>query len=228
MEKVLKLLANLNIFIGVLLVIIPVGFLLYFILGPKYAIVEAFQPDKENAILSSGILASELKTTSAYTFKDPFTTQVVEEIAEPPLVFSVPETGVSTTGARIRIEGNGLEVDTLIYESRDVLAALNQGVWRDPTMGTPDNNKQPIVLAAHRWGENNLSWDWRNKNLFTEFDQLKGGEIVTITWNNKDYRYRISSIENGTHVSKSSDLIMYTCVDFLSDQKIIVYADIIR
>ncbi|MEP7103154.1 MAG: sortase [Candidatus Dojkabacteria bacterium] len=225
MKKVLKTFANINILIGIILMIIPIAFLSFINFAPK-AETNVFEAQKEDKILSTAIFAqSDVKPTPKYTFKDPFTATVVNETKVKPLQFVVGNT-VTTTGATVQV--SGIKINTTIYESTNQEAALAAGVWRDPNYGTPDNNELPIVLAAHRWGENNISWDWRNANLFTEFDQLKGGEIVTINWNGKQYRYQVNAIETSNHVSKLADLIMYTCIDYYSPERIIVYATLIR
>lgn len=227
MKKLLKLSANINIALGCTLVLIPVLLLAYFNLGPRYQVLAAFQPERETEVLSQNIFDGERGEVKQgkYTFTDPFSTN---NTVVKPLVFNVPENTVSTTGATIQISDSGLSINTQIYESQNASLALDSGVWRDPTQGTPDNNISPVVLAAHRWGENNLSWDYRNKNLFTEFDKLKGGEIVTINWNGKVYKYKINYIEQNSHVTRTADLIMYTCIDYTSVNKIIVYATLVK
>ncbi|MEO6729042.1 MAG: sortase [Candidatus Dojkabacteria bacterium] len=227
MEKLLKVSANFNIMLGCTLVLIPVLLLAYFNLGPRYQVLAAFQPERESELLVQNIFDGERGDVKQgkYTFADPFTTTSTKI---KPLTFIVPENKVTTTGANIQISDSGLSIDTQIFESQNASLALDSGVWRDPTQGTPDNNTLPVVLAAHRWGENNLSWDYRNKNLFTEFDKLKGGEIVTINWNNVAYKYKVTFVEQNSHVTRSGDLIMYTCIDYTSVNKIIVYAELVK
>lgn len=202
--------------------VLPIGFLIFLNL-PKDSAAE-FDAKKEDTVLSTPIFDEKESTTAPkYTFKDPFVNTAKEEVVvkETPLAFTVGDT-VTTTGANIQIAGFPLYAT--IHESTNQEAALAQGVWRDPKYGTPDNNDIPIVLAAHRWGENTFSWDYRNRNLFTQFDQIKGGEIVSINWNNKVYKYQINKIETSDHVTKTDDLIMYTCIDYYSSERIIVYA----
>lgn len=226
MEKLIKISANFNIILGCTLVLIPVLLLTYFNLGPRYQVLAAFQPERESELLTQNIFEGERGDVkqAPYKFTDPFANQTKVK----PLAFVVPENTVSTTGATIQINDSGLSINTQIFESQNTPLALDSGVWRDPTQGTPDNNTSPVVLAAHRWGENNLSWNYRNTNLFTEFDKLKGGETVTITWNNVVYKYKISFIEQNSHVTRTADLIMYTCIDYTSVSKIIVYAELIK
>lgn len=222
MKSIVKAFANINILIGAILMVLPIGMVIFLNLPKETA--AAYDSAKEDTLLTQPVIteASTITSGPKYTFKDPFVelTPAVP-IKEKPLEFTVGA-GVSTTGATVQI--STLPLNTTIYESNNIEAALAQGVWRDPKYGTPDNNDLPVILAAHRWGENSFSWDYRNKNLFTEFDQLKGGEIVTITWNGKVYQYQITSIETQDHVTKLADLILYTCVDYYSSQRIIVYA----
>ncbi len=208
-------------FFGVFLMILPIGILAYTLIFPEGALVNAeeFNTDKENKILLEPIFTAK----EAVKFKDPFLAIKNEDLNEPPLQFEVPIDNVVTTGATIRIPSIG--VSTTIYESQNAERALEYGVWRDPLHGTPDRFGQPIVMAAHRWGSESLSWEWRYQNLFNKFDQLKVGETVEITWNNKSYTFKIRQIDQNFVVTQYSDLILYTCVYYGSPERYIVYAD---
>lgn len=201
--------------------ILPIGILGYSVIVPEKSAVQAeeFNSEKENDILLKPIFTEKTATK----FKDPFLNINNEELNELPLQFEVPVDSVVTTGATIRIPSIG--VSTTIYESQDAEKALEYGVWRDPTMSTPDRYGKPIVMAAHRWGSESLSWEWRYQNLFNKFDQLQPGSTVEITWNNKIYTFKIRSIDQNFVVEEYADLILYTCVYYGSPERYIVYAD---
>lgn len=220
MNKRIKIFANLNIAIGMVLIMAPILVLLYYIFIGSAQNVSAFDPDKENDIIVQPIFDDKAKLS----FKDPFG-DLDGEVE--PLKFVVPNYEATDIGTRIRIDSIGLK--TTVYESKNPTFGLNAGVWRDPLYGVPDRkNTGPIILAAHRWGEDTYSWEYRYENLFTKFDQLKVGDEVKLTWNQKEYKYVIRKVEEGTSVNDSGDLIMYTCIYYNSPERIFVYADLVR
>jgi sortase (surface protein transpeptidase) len=205
--------------IGVFLMLLPIGLLTYeFIFPEGVAQADDFNVGKENEILLKPIFD---KATSK--FKDPFLSIDNKNLNEKPLQFTVPTETVSTTGAFVRIPSIG--VDTNIYESYNTEEALEYGVWRDPKHGTPDTYDKPIVLGAHRWGHESLSWEHRTKHLFYKFDQLQVGATVEIIWNNKMYYFKVREVEQNYVVNDTADLIMYTCIYYGSPERYIVYAD---
>ena len=221
MNKSLKVIANVNLFIGIVMLATPILFLVYYIFFSTPQIVQAkYDANKENEIIAKPIYNNESKK-----FKDPFGKLLIEDTYEKYLDFTVPENSVIDIGTRIRIPMIGL--DTTVFETKSPTLGLGSGVWRDPLYGVPDRKKTgPVILAAHRWGEDWFSWQYRYQNLFTKFDQLKLNEEVILTWNGTEYRYRIESIEENTAVTKSADLILYTCVYYNSPERIFVYANL--
>lgn len=206
-------------YIGVSLMLLPIGLLGFEFIFPE-GIAEAkdFNVKKENDILLEPIF-----TKNAVKFKDPFLQIDNKELNEPPFQFNVPANSVTNIGATLRIPSIG--VNTIINESLNAELALESGVWRDPKQGTPDRYDQPIVLGAHRWGAESLSWEYRTQHLFYKFDQIQPGQMVEITWNNKTYRFKIRKMEQNFVVNDTADLIMYTCVYYGSPERYIVYAD---
>lgn len=228
MKNMLKVFANINILLGALLLITPIGFLLYYVIFPGSKVEAQYDPEKENNIIVKPIFNENNKPKrSNYNFKDPFGSGSSSESLIKPLEFTVPADSVADIGTRIRIPVLGL--DTIVYETQSPSKGLSAGVWRDPYYGVPDKvTSGPMVLAAHRWGEDWFSWEYRFRNLFTKFDQLKGGEEVIITWNGREYRYIVRYAQQGTTVTDTADLIMYTCVYYNSPERIFVYADLVR
>jgi len=121
---------------------------------------------------------------------------------------------------------NSIGVDTKIFEGVDT-AALEEGIWRMPYHGTPDDqvSDQPVVLAGHRWGEDGLTYDYRSKNLFLNLPNLNRGDLIEITWNGKTYKYSVSDVQKNNYVEKLSDLILITCVDYVSTSRYFVFAE---
>lgn len=132
----------------------------------------------------------------------------------------------------IQIQGDGhlkidsIGIDTKIYEGSDT-SALEKGVWRMPYHGTPDDqvSNQPVVLAAHRWGEDDFTYEYRSKNLFLNLPSLSRGDVIEITWNGGTYKYAVTDVQKNNYVEKLSDLILITCVDYVSTTRYFVYAE---
>lgn len=219
MNKQIKTFANINIVLGVVLLILPIAILLYYILFSPQKVEATYDPTKESDIITQPIFDQNVES-----FKDPFLNDNLSEVK--PLDFYIPNYEATDIGTRISIPSVGL--NTTVYESKVPSLGLAAGVWRDPLYGVPDRaNTGPIILAAHRWGEDWFSWEYRYKNLFTKFDQLKAGDEVKIIWNNREYKYIIRSTEEGTQVTQNADLIMYTCIYYNSPLRIFVYADLV-
>jgi sortase (surface protein transpeptidase) len=220
MNKQIKTFANINIFLGIILLILPIGILVYYIFFSPSKVEATYNPEKESDIITQPIFdQSNLK------FNDPFLNDNLSEFK--PLDFYIPNYEATDIGTRITIPAVGL--NTTVYESKVPSLGLDAGVWRDPLYGVPDrSNTGPIILAAHRWGEDSFSWEYRYKNLFTKFDQLKAGDEVTIIWNNHEYNYIIRTTIEGTAVTENADLIMYTCIYYNSPLRIFVYADLLK
>jgi LPXTG-site transpeptidase (sortase) family protein len=212
MKILLKLTTTLNVIFGFLLIILP----LTYILLPKFyreqAISLAQNPEIETRILEKALFEKETAPL---------------EVSETPQMI-IPENEAVAYGNTITIPSIG--VDTSIYESLSGKLGLDKGVWRDPNHSTPEAKEKngPVVIAAHRWGPNDATWEYRNKHLFASFDRLKAGDEVFIKWNKKEYKYRISFIETNNQASRLDDLIMYTCLDYTSDQRIFVYATLVN
>lgn len=124
---------------------------------------------------------------------------------------------------RIKIPSIG--VDTKFYEGSDV-SILDKGIWRMPMHATPDqiNSNDPVVLAGHRWGEDNLSYSYRSKNLFLNLPNLNKGDVIELTWNGGIYKYVVDEVQKNNYVNRLADLILITCVDYVSTVRYFVFA----
>lgn len=112
----------------------------------------------------------------------------------------------------------------LIHEGSDWEKILQTGIWRVPEFATPESG-HPVILASHRWGY--LAWSsaFRRANSFYSLPNLKVGDEINITWNQRQYKYTVAKTESAENLSDySSDLILYTCQLWNSPIRIIVYA----
>ena len=102
---------------------------------------------------------------------------------------------------------------------------LKLGTWIVPNFGTPEENEEPIILAAHRFGY--IYWDraTREKISFTNLPKTEVGDTVEIVWGQREYIYEIYKAEESTYISDyTADLILYTCKYFSSPERIFRYA----
>ncbi len=211
MKLILKTFANTNILIGIVLILGPI----------TYMVMTTIL---DNNLLSSAYANSLEKQTQIVAqnpFKDLSENEVEVQEAKP--FVEVPKDTVASYGNKIIIEKIGL--DTEILESLTSSEALNKGVWRMPDFGMPTYTKQPTILAAHRWGADDASWDFRSKNLFLNIPDLTTGDQIKMIWEGEEYKYRVTSVEENVYVSKSDDLILLTCKYYDSDIRVIVYAE---
>lgn len=103
--------------------------------------------------------------------------------------------------------------------------ALETGTWIVPDFGTPAENENPIILAAHRFGY--IYWDKQTREEISFFNlpKLEVGDKVKIIWEQRGYTYEIYKAEESTYISDySADLILYTCKYFSSPERIFRYA----
>jgi len=128
---------------------------------------------------------------------------------------------------------NGLIIDKIgvrgqLHEGTDYSSILKTGLWHVPDFGTPENNQQPIIIAAHRWGY--LSWtnSFRTLNSFYNLPKLAVGDKVEIVWNQRKYTYQIYASEEGEQITDyNANLILYTCQLWNSPVRVFKYAKLI-
>lgn len=152
-----------------------------------------------------------------------FEQSVVEEkkITQPPRDETLPE------GSWLAIPRIG--VRTEILESEDPEESLVKGVWRAPDFGLPGDAKQPVILAAHRYGYN---WWWKGEywkyHSFYMLPDLEPGDLVEVIHDKRKYLYEIYSGEEGTEITDyNADMILYTCKFLTSDIRHFRYARLI-
>jgi sortase (surface protein transpeptidase) len=107
--------------------------------------------------------------------------------------------------------------------------ALRKGVWRVSDFGAPNDNSEPIILAAHRFGY--LAWtdSYRRKNSFYNLPKANVGDLVEIDWEQRKYLYKVYATSKGTVIlDYSADVILYTCETLTGENKIFVYARLIQ
>ncbi|MBI2326273.1 sortase [Candidatus Collierbacteria bacterium] len=127
-------------------------------------------------------------------------------------------------------EDNGIIIDKIgvrgqIHEGDDWDAILKTGVWRVPDFGIPEDSRQPMILAAHRWGYVTWTNSFRTLNSFYNLPKLAVGDQIEVIWNQRKYIYEIYASETGDKISDySANLILYTCELWNSPVRIFKYA----
>ena len=129
---------------------------------------------------------------------------------------------------RLYISSIGVDTDIEEATYNNYESALRKGVWRVSNFGEPDIEGAPVILAAHRFGY--LAWtnSYRHYNSFYNLPKVKEGDIVTIAWEQREYRYGVYKTELGEEITDySADLILYTCESLSGSERIFVYAKLI-
>lgn len=104
---------------------------------------------------------------------------------------------------------------------------LNQGIWRWPKSSTPDKGGN-TVLIGHRFTYTNP------RGVFYFLNKVKMGDEIGVWWNNKQYLYKVASIqqvppsdtaiEDNTH---NSELTLFTCTPlWLPKNRLVVVANL--
>lgn len=206
MNNLISWFSKLNIYLGVFLILSAPAYL--FLSAELRPVVvtsnslPATPTERENEILTNNLAIKGVLSGSRNTMK---AVKVADD-------------------AHIRINSIGL--DAKIYEGAD-FKTLEQGIWRMPMHATPDDqvSGQPVVLAGHRWGEDNFTYEYRSKNLFLNIPTLNKGDIIEITWNGQIYKYKVEYLSKDIYVDRLSDLILITCVDYVSTTRYFVFAE---
>lgn len=171
---------------------------------------------------TSGTLASTIASTVAGDNTppptSPLTTPETEEPTLPDVDPALPkENGLIIT--KIGVQGQ-------IHEGTDWDNVLKLGIWRIPDFGTPEDNTQPIIIAAHRWGYLDWSAAFRKLNSFYALPKLAVGDTIKVIWNQRPFEYKVYSIETGTKITEyNANLILYTCQLWNSPVRFFVYAN---
>src|SRR3990167_2654329 len=176
---------------------------------------------------TSDVLAATIGNTANVMEVSPGTVAGIpdsSQVKPPPTPESLPPFDPSLP------EDNGIIIDKIgvrgqIHEGDDWAAILKTGVWRVPDFGTPEDTKQPMILAAHRWGYVTWTNSFRTLNSFYNLPKLAVGDKIEIIWNQRKYLYEIYYSETGDKITDySANLILYTCELWNSPVRIFKYA----
>ena len=115
-----------------------------------------------------------------------------------------------------------------IVEGNDE-SALNKGAWRLPETSTPDKGSNTVV-TGHRW-----KYRPPSEKTFYLLDKLEIGDTFKITWDNKDYNYKVIgvSVVLPTDVwvlnpTAKSIVTLITCTPLFSvSKRLIVKAELV-
>jgi sortase A len=80
-----------------------------------------------------------------------------------------------------------LDEPTLEGSKSDWFNILKNGIWRWPDSSTPDKGGNTVFLA-HRFSYTGPH------GAFYYLDKLRPNDEIGVTWNNKLYRYRVTSV----------------------------------
>lgn len=184
--------------ISFILIAIPISPYIFYRLSPN-------QTEKDVTIISQDL---EKKDNLTITISDS----------------TLPETDLSLPKENLLLIPN-INVHTPISTEKESENALKEGSWIVPDYGTPMNGNSPIIIAAHRFGY--IYWDreTRNKISFYHLPDTKIGDEIAIIWDQREFKYEITAVEESTNISDySADLILYTCKYFNSPVRIFRYA----
>lgn len=117
-------------------------------------------------------------------------------------------------------------VDSQLHITENPDEALEKGVWLVPDFGRPEQNEDPIIVAAHRFGWD--TWwqsDFGTKHSFYWLTETKPGDRVEIVSDQRKWVYEIYEVGEGEEITDySADLILYTCKFLNSPQRYFRYA----
>lgn len=109
-------------------------------------------------------------------------------------------------------------------------SVLNKGAWRLPETSTPDKGSN-TVITGHRW-----KYRPPSEKTFYLLDKLEVGDAFKITWEGKDYNYKIIgvSIVLPTDVwvlnpTSKSIVTLITCTPLFSTKnRLVIKAELVE
>jgi LPXTG-site transpeptidase (sortase) family protein len=105
---------------------------------------------------------------------------------------------------------------------------LKNGAWMVNNFPSPEKQKKPVIIAAHRFGYIYWSDKERKKISFYNLPKLKVGDTVEVIWKQRKYVYEIKKSEESRKItSYDYDLILYTCKWYSSPVRIFKYANLV-
>ena len=145
---------------------------------------------------------------------------LTHKIESPP-----PESGSKPASNSITIPA--MLLDQPILEGRDTYAVLNKGILHWSGSSTPDKGGN-TVLVGHRFTYT------VPKGVFYQLDKVHVGDSIGITWNSRNYRYRVTNIKtvppSDTSILRPTtnpSLTMYTCTPLWHPkQRLVVIAEL--
>lgn len=178
-----------------------------------YSTLDLFGRNTSNKVLIDS--ATQINPISVTKFENYLYQPQFDKTLSDDNILTIPSVGIKTT------INEALDVD---FEQ-----ALQKGVWRVSTFGTPYMRKFPTILVAHRFGYLRWSVAYRLKNSFYNLPKVKAGEKIEIVWLQRKYVYEVYKTEEGNEISDySANLILYTCRDLSSVTKVFVYAKLLE
>lgn len=118
-------------------------------------------------------------------------------------------------GQWLQIESVGIDAQILtnddINDKKAVNKILDQGIYAYPEFADYGSQNKPVILAGHHYN----MWTSVSKDTqsFQKLDQVRVGDVVILTDNQKQWTYQIYKVEQATAITEEeADLIMYTCV----------------
>lgn len=127
-------------------------------------------------------------------------------------------------GEQLTIPSMGL--DEAVHEG-PTAKTLRQGLWHRPKTSTPDKGSNTVIVG-HR-----LTYTDPQGTLY-HLDKVKIGDSVGLTWNGKQYIYKVSKtkVVKATEISVEApsdrpQLTVYTCTPlWLPEDRLVVIADL--
>ena len=121
-------------------------------------------------------------------------------------------------------------INTRILTKGPIKKRMFKGIALITAFGRPDQpdvqGKKPVILASHRFSYVWWTPAYRRTHSFHNIDKLKKGDVVYIRWKGQWYRYKINKkVISATIAEYNHDLILYSCVNYTSKKRIIIYAD---
>ncbi len=122
-----------------------------------------------------------------------------------------------------------MKVNSAVLEGKTT-KTLNQGLWHIPGTSTPDKGGN-MVVAAHRW----MLLPSSGKSFY-DIEKVKAGDEISLTWNGKEYKYKVGSTEyvKPTAVSilqntPDTQLTLFSCAPLFSTKyRYVVHAQLLE
>lgn len=215
-EKIINTTGNTYIILGAILTFASLSLLAYPQLPYIFNKLNINSPEVEAETLQVPI-----KEENDDTIKPPETPEL-----------TLPEKDSSLTETNTLIIPK-IGVKAKIITGKDPLKALDKGPWIVYDYATPEQNylkqtTKSVIIASHRFGYSSWSTEYRNKISFFNLPNTKVGDKITIIWNQREYVYQISKLDENKYIKDiDADLILYTCKYYNSPIRIFRFANLV-